>query len=279
MIHKTYLLVPKTIDEKNRTLTAVISNEDLDRQGDVVVQSGIDTTNFDLNPVVLDEHNVDGYGNQVARDPVGRVVKLIKNDTSTEAVVQFTTEEENPAGHRIWLQFKNGFRRAFSVGIGVIESEEREIDGKIVRYITKSELVELSVSVVGANPKALAKAYYKGHKYKQMTGEIASIDKKNTSNGIMAGMEDQIKTLIDAVKAIDGKLDTQATAQAEGFKALDAKFDALNKSNEPEEDEKAEEAKAQAEREAAEAEGYEKGLNEDDDTTDENKAPEAKETE
>ena len=150
------LTVTEIKQDGNLTIRAVISNEEVDRDNEVVVQSGIDTTNFLRNPVVLNKHNP-------FQDPIGKVIKLERVGTRTEATIQFTDENTNPEGYRIYKLYAGGYLNAFSIGFKTIKDEYR---GN-VRYITQSELIELSSVSIGANANAIAKALKDGAITKQ----------------------------------------------------------------------------------------------------------------
>ena len=73
--------------------------------------------------------------------------------------VQFTCEEENPLGDRVYKLYSRGFMSAVSVGFVPIKSEPNEKGG--YDYV-KQELTEVSGVNVPSNPKALQSKEFKG---------------------------------------------------------------------------------------------------------------------
>ena len=257
---KTFQFVPKTIDEENRTLTAVISDETLDRQGEITVQKGIDFTEFMKNPVVLDAHNIGSYGQDTPRDPIGKVLDVNQLEDRTEAKIQFTTEEENPAGFRNFLLYKGGFKRAWSVGLEVISQETRDLAGTAVNYLTSTRLLELSAVAVPANPNALVKSINQGDVAPEALDELIA-DLSGKKDDIMVGNKSkQDKSMEDKLQELSSALDDIKKQ----LTSIDSKVDTVvTKTDEPKAEEKSDEDKEadEAELEEAHSEGYAEEMN------------------
>ena len=153
MEHKAYVGEIKDIDENERTITAFISTEALDRQNDVMVASGAQLSNYKRNPVVL-------WAHQYATPPIGRNlwIKRPKDKPGLLAKTQFANTE---FADEIFQLYKEQFLNAWSVGFVPLETKDAE-DGGNGRRIEKWDLLEYSAVPVPANPEALQLAYQKG---------------------------------------------------------------------------------------------------------------------
>ena len=141
-------LIEKQGDEENYIIRGVFSNEEEDRQGDVLIQEGLDVTEYMLNPVVLFAH--DHW-----QPAIGKVIQLYRNsDGNWEGAVQFAAKEYDFA-MVLYRLYKGQYMRAFSLSFDAFDTEYDETND---RYILKrSKLYELSVVNVPAVAMALAK--------------------------------------------------------------------------------------------------------------------------
>lgn len=187
-----------SIDETARTVEFVASDETVDRYGEVIVQDGWDLNNMMKNPQLL-------FGHDYSALPVGRVVEIGIEDAKLVALVEIGTEEDNPLCPYIWSCIKKGYLRAVSVGL-----IPKEWDGE---YITRAELLEISIVTVPANPNALVRAYKEG-----------VIDKK----GAQMFIEAQEKSIAALTKAVSNKdNDDMSSEVLEAVKANTAAVTAL----------------------------------------------------
>lgn len=135
------------LEVKKGAIIGIASTEAVDRDGEVIKQTGWDLTNFLKNPVLMLMHNYQEF-------PVGRVEKIgVEGGKLTfEAVFTEATQKAIEA----YALVKEGILSAFSVGF-----IPREYDPSDNNMITKAELLEISLVPVPANPEAvvLAKAY------------------------------------------------------------------------------------------------------------------------
>lgn len=152
-----------------RSVTGMISTIAVDRDGDVLLPSGMNAREFNKNPVVMMNHDL-------AKLPIGKASRLRKTPTGIEAVVTFAKRpEEHPPGAE-WVPdtvhalFKQGVLNAFSVGFTVpaggvrsATKRDRSMFGDSVRQvITDWNMHEFSVVSVPANQDALVTAVSKG---------------------------------------------------------------------------------------------------------------------
>lgn len=167
------LQLTKTFDTKlttkpgERSVIAKISTTAVDRDGDVVLPSGVDLTDFVKNPVVLFIHD-----NQ--RLPVGTAPIVLRKRDSIIAKVMFA---ERPASmppeqefipDTVFSMFQQGVLRAFSIGFMLDKArvptpdDVRRFGAGVRQVITKWRLLEFSIVPVPANQDALAVAVSKG---------------------------------------------------------------------------------------------------------------------
>lgn len=112
----------------------VISTEDQDRQGDIVLQSGWDLTNYKNNPVVLWAHNYFDL-------PIGVTDKIYVENNQLIAEGRFAS---HAFAQDVRKAYDEGMLPATSVGF-----IQREAEGNT---ITRAELLEFSFVPVPANP-------------------------------------------------------------------------------------------------------------------------------
>lgn len=152
---KIYL---KGIAVKSETGYRVLASTDaVDRQGDIVEQSGWELKNFLLNPVILWAHKYDEL-------PVGKATGVTVTKSGLELDFEFASAEGNPKAQQVANLFENGFLNAVSVGF-----IPKERNGNT---ITKAELLEVSIVPVPANQEALRLAMSKGLDIKDLQSDI-----------------------------------------------------------------------------------------------------------
>ncbi len=246
MKHKIFTLKTKasSINDDDRTLTAVISTDDLDHHNEITVQDGIDIDEFMTNPIVLDNHNQGAFGEPTNEDPIGKVLEIHKSKNQTEAKIQFTSQDENPVGYQKFLLYKGGYLNAFSIGMQVLEEEQKDLNGAIVNYLNKTRLYEVSAALLPANKEARVKTFN--------TDDNKKVFDKTKNNTNISSMDE--KTLLEQFKSLNDKLDTNHKFLTEFAEKVDSKIDAL-KTEEPAE-EPADDDETKAEEDEVYAEAY-----------------------
>ena len=145
------------IDEKNRTARFVISDDGVDRMEEVVEQSW-DTSNYEMNPIVLWGHdpskpeNVMGNSREIETKKEGE-------RTITTALAQFLPEGVNRTADMVFEMVKAGVLRTTSVGF-IPHTFKNNDAGQDV--LADNELLEFSIVPIPANPRAVALAYKEG---------------------------------------------------------------------------------------------------------------------
>lgn len=151
-------------DKEAGTMRFCMSAEVEDRDRDIVVQAGLETTEFEKNPVAP-------WAHRSGNTPIGQWADIEKLLTGrpkrTEGTLKLTLGD--PQADLIALHMDAGSIRACSIGFMPIDIERREVpeDKKDSYYypgyiIHSAELYECSPCSIPANPAALAKAAAEG---------------------------------------------------------------------------------------------------------------------
>ena len=131
-----------------RGVVVRISDESVDRQGDIVVQAGIDTANFFRSGgTVLWGHDPD--------KPVARCAWISRSGAATQASVVFPEPGVSPKADEVYGLIKAEIINSASIGFRAIQSEPinpKDPYGGL-RYL-KCELFEFSFVAVPANAGA-----------------------------------------------------------------------------------------------------------------------------
>lgn len=122
----------------------VVSDGSVDRHGDIIVQDGIDKTNFSKNPVALFMHN--------HTDPVGVWENLRRQGDATVGSLRMAAKGTSRTVDFALALMEQGILKAVSVSL--IPKEKLYLEPRGIKYI-KSELTEISLVTVGANANAL----------------------------------------------------------------------------------------------------------------------------
>jgi hypothetical protein len=150
---------PSTWDAEARSARFIMTSEAVDRYGDIVVTSGIDTAEFEKNPVGLLFHNSKTW-------PVGKWAGLEKMLRGRPPRLEGDLILLPPGGpvkeidETAWM-LENGGIKACSIGflpnwdeVDLRLDEEGHYAGLL---FNKSTLLECSVCAIPANPQALVK--------------------------------------------------------------------------------------------------------------------------
>lgn len=194
---------------------AVASDSSIDRDGDIIVASGLDTSNYERNPVVL-------YAHDYRSDPIGKTIAIKKEGER----VLFTPQLAVDISERAKMYFemvKDGILNAFSIGFIPKEWTDRQnADGSYTRIFTKTELLEISLVPVPANSNALVLAReYAGKmegEQKQIAESIVKDLEAETSE--QTRLDTQRKTEIH--KEVESAVGPIRTMVADMQKTIDA---------------------------------------------------------
>ena len=146
------------LNEATRSITYVVSDETPDRVGDIIAVKGWQIESYKKNPVIL-------WGHDQSIPPIGRgnnVRRRYGAQPRLTADIEFAPAEAHEFADTIYQLAASDFIRATSVGF--MPKEVKELSdkerkslglGKYGQFYSKSELMEISVVGVPANPAAL----------------------------------------------------------------------------------------------------------------------------
>lgn len=143
-------------DSSTAILDFTVSNESLDRYGEIISANGWQLANYKRNPVFQNAHQ---YGDII--HTLGKA--LITDVAGSELVqrVQFAVEA-NPIARIAYALYKDGFLNAVSVGFVPLRWEDGGPKSKFRRRYLEQELLEVSAVAIPANPDALRLGYQAG---------------------------------------------------------------------------------------------------------------------
>lgn len=148
------------------TVEATISTETIDRDGEVIVSQGMDSSEFDDNPVLFYNHDY--------AQPIGKVSDLRRGKGKIDATFEFAKRPEGFEGayfpEFVESLVDQGIVKGISIGFVPIpggvrkaSAKDREDYGESVRQVySKWKLLEVSVAPLPANATALVTAVRKG---------------------------------------------------------------------------------------------------------------------
>lgn len=159
---KTFISEIKSVNEKDFTLEAVVSDETVDRYGEVIK---IDAWKkrlgrYKAQPVLLSSHRYDKLTNQI-----GKAEKIYTKDGQLIAKFKYFHGEGNEEADWAWKLASKFGMAAYSVGFLPYKADDKEYDEdvkagkKAWREYTDVELLEISQVLVPANPSAMMKSF------------------------------------------------------------------------------------------------------------------------
>jgi HK97 family phage prohead protease/HK97 family phage major capsid protein len=141
----------KTHAENVHGMEFILSDESIDRMGDVIQSDGWDTEAFKKNPIALFNHN--------PSFPIGKWSDLRVENKALRGKLQLAPKGTSDRIDEIRKLIDADILKAVSVGFREIECDKRKnADGSWGGglHFTKQELIETSLVAVPANPNALA---------------------------------------------------------------------------------------------------------------------------
>jgi hypothetical protein len=148
-------------NDKDRTITAVISKEVVDRDGDIIRVKGIQAKHWMSNPVILANHV-----NQV-ENVIGKGVGKKFWVSGDEAHIKFQLAvEENPLADMVWKLYKGGFLKTMSLSFlpnwdktSYVENAKKEgVPEGTRRVFNEVEMLEATVVPLPSNRAAFMKS-------------------------------------------------------------------------------------------------------------------------
>jgi len=191
---KYFFAQVKRINEAERTIDAVASTIDLDRDKDIILPGAFTKTlgSFKANPVILacHQHRLSSGSSPVIGSATPDSIKV--DDRKVTFTMSFATTK---LGEEYWQLYRDKHMRAFSIGFIPLEYEDKK-DEKLgyIRIYTKIELLEISAVPVPSNRRALARA--KGYFDSDDDEGSADFD-SDTIKTIQHTITSEIKTQLD----------------------------------------------------------------------------------
>ena len=145
---------------------AVISTETIDRDGEVLIAQGMDSSEYDSNPVVFYNHDY--------AQPVGQVTSLRRGKNRVDATIEFAKRPEGFQGSYfpefVESLVDQGIVKGISVGLvpkqgGVRKASKADKDNygdEVSQVYSQWKLLEVSIAPLPANGTALVQAVRKG---------------------------------------------------------------------------------------------------------------------
>lgn len=155
------------IAEDERAVVAKITTAACDREGEVVLPQGINSKEFEKNPVVFFGHN---HGDI----PIGKCVGIRREEKAIIAKTVFADRPADWPESKEWMpsvvyeMYRQGIMKGFSIGFSRIDGraandrDMKEYGEKTRRVTTKALLLEYSAVPIPMNQEALAIAVGKG---------------------------------------------------------------------------------------------------------------------
>ena len=158
----------------SKTHTFLVSDESDNSHGFKVLTEGIDTTQFEKNPIMLYMHERPTI--------IGRWENLKKEDGKLYADAVFDTESEK--GKEIARQVEKDFLRGASIGITYQKEDLKN------GVLEKCRLFEISIVDIGSNPNALklyddtetVELYFKDIIAQNVIAEKLNLDDRSYTN-------------------------------------------------------------------------------------------------
>ena len=153
-----------------------IADEGVNRNGWRLIVAGIQTENFEKNPVCVVQHNQ-------WMVPVGRWTALKKENGSFKGTLEFDRNDEQAVA--LYWKYKDGFMNAVSLNIHpLLESEDKKdlLPGQRYKTVVESDLLEISLVTIPAYGNSVKLSYGDGREYKASLLTDKLISKKMDGN-------------------------------------------------------------------------------------------------
>ncbi|WP_427007187.1 HK97 family phage prohead protease [Pseudarthrobacter sp. H2] len=252
-INKLFNIDIKSVDEQKRQITFCFSDDQPDRQGEIVDQASWDVKNYMNNPLILWGHDPSENENVL-----GQGISLdLNNNGKSFITAQFDDAETNPKADIIFRQLVKRTLRCVSAGF-INHTWDVQNDVPILK---DNELLEVSVVAIPANPRAIALGLKEGSiNRKDATWLMDSMRKeadlletqlKEQITDTGENM-DEVKSQLSALTDALGKVTETMTVLGEQNAAMAAKLETITFPVETDEEREAREAKEATDAKATE---------------------------
>ena len=213
ILDKQLISDAQVVENEDLTIEATIHAEVVDREGDLILLSGIDTKNYEKCPVLLVDHLF------YADNSVGNITELSRTSGTPKrlrARMRFDGPDIDEKAYRLYRKYQSGSLRGFSVTWRVLEEEQRLIEGRTVNVITKCEMIEVSCVAVPMNQESTKEAAMKHLETVQKS--LRLLTSKTDS--------DTTKSMSDEKKPDEGT-ENKEVENSKAIARLEGKVDAL----------------------------------------------------
>jgi HK97 family phage major capsid protein/HK97 family phage prohead protease len=239
-------------DSEERTLTAIASTSNPDRDHDVLPSDGWNLKNFKKNPVML-------YGHDSRALPIATVTDIKQDGEKLVFKARFPKPGIHDFADKVYELYKDGILKAFSVRFSSKDYEKNDYGGLTFK---KSELLEISAVTIPANAEALVQQVKQLKESDNDMADTKAPEKKEEKVLTMEEVEAKIKEMTEnmeknATEKANALFEDTKKEYEETIKEQRKALEELNKRlNELKE---AEKARAEAEKIAKEQEKKEIG--------------------
>lgn len=183
---------------EGRVIEYTLSDEHVDRDGDIMIQNGANLDSYKSNPVVLLFHDARTF-------PVGNCIKIWVDlaDRTLKGWILFLDDRVDPSGtsERAFRFAKSRAMRAGSIGFQGTEvkfptTEERKMLGMKDWGVifTGWEMYEFSLCPVPSNPNAMADALRKGV---LLPEDLKFIETEKPEDEVLNMTKEELSALVD----------------------------------------------------------------------------------
>ncbi|WOI85988.1 HK97 family phage prohead protease [Rhodococcus qingshengii] len=212
--YKLFTTKAQSIDKENKTIRFKISDNSVDRYGEVVDQDSWSFKNFLKNPIMLWNHK--SYDVE-PEHVLGSWSDLSIEKDGTYATAHFD-DDINPKADTVFKQLVKGTLRCVSVGF-IPHTLEFDNDTPVLK---DCELLEISIVPIPANANAVALAYKEGSlarkdalwMLKSMQDGAKALEEQIAKRNMPEGEErnmDELKTEIKALTELVTQLGQTVT--------------------------------------------------------------------
>ena len=209
-MRRTYSNVIKGVNTEAGTVSAILSSESPDREGDIIRVDGWDFSNFSRHPVLLADHNYKDINAQIGD---WSDVKTVKARGTVEGTANYLINKGNQTADWAFALASRG-QAAYSVGFipdmskAVVLDEGSDTFGPF--EFKGQELLEVSAVTIPANPEALQRMKTMGLDLNPVVREMVETALEMDADG-----PSEIQTVVDELAAKIEKIEQKHTEKPE----------------------------------------------------------------
>lgn len=204
-----------------------ISDESVNCYGTRIITSGIDTAQYQRNPVLLYMHER------------GKVVGLVRNlrVENGELTGEMEFDEASPLSVQLKKQYDFGSLKMVSANLRILETSDDKalaMEGQTRQTITKCQLVEVSAVDIGGNDNALVLCNEQGDAISlssehESEGTCLPLLNNRSNNPLKKETEMETKQIALSLGLAETATEAEIDAKIKEMKLAQAQVDALTK--------------------------------------------------